>query len=302
MASKIRRLGIVAALALILSLGIVLLALSYSEAGITCESGTGGLSLPVYDLSAVPQSVVEDANSLAEELFGDYEEQCDDFASQLLAIYSEAKDKDFVIIFNPGGWGKDLAEASPDWWGILDGIKSELDSSGYASLLLDYQRTGETLRGCLDEFVEMLTFYPSKAKDLATRVEFLIDNVPDLKVIVAGESTGTVISDSAMTILKDNPQVYSIQTGPPFWHKNLTLDRTLIITDNGIIPDSFSQGDIPAMIAANLEILFGISQPESNSGKILYYVRAPGHDYQWQYPGVYSQILGFLHQNFGIKW
>ena len=301
MASKIRRLGILVALALILSLGIVLLAFSYSGVGVTSEIGAGGISLSVSDPYAVPQSVAEDAAGLAKELFGDYQEKYDDFVNQLLAIYSEAKDKDFVIVFNSGGWGWSLAEASPDWRSILGGIKSELDSSGYTSLLLNYQRTGETLRGSLDECVEMANSYPSKAKDLAARVEFLTNNIPDLRVIIAGESNGTVISDSAMNILEDNTRVYSIQTGPPFWHKNIMLDRTLVLNGNGIVPDSFSQGDFFTMIRSNLRGLFGLSQPGDNSGKILYYVRAPGHEYQWNYPEVYSQITDFLDGIFGIE-
>jgi len=301
MASKIRRIGIVVVLALILSLGIVLLSFSYSEARLTCEIGTGGFSSPVYDLSTVPQSVAEDATGLAKGLFGDRQKKCDDFVSQLLSVYLEAKDKNFVIVFNPGGWGWSLPELSPGWWSILGGIKSELDSSGYKSLLLDYRRTGETLRGCLNEFAEMITRYPSKAKDLAARVEFLTDNISDLRVIIAGESNGVVISDSVMNILEGNPQVYSIQTGPPFWHKNLTLDRTLLITNNGLNPDSFSRGDFLVMIWSNLKSLFGASSTKDGSGTILYYFRAPGHEYRWQYPGVYSQIMDFLDKNFGVE-
>ena len=302
MAGKIRKLGIAVALTAIFALVIVVLAVSSSEVGVTCVVGTEGLPPPVYDLSTVPQSVVDDAASLATELFGDYQEKCDDFANQLLAMYLEAKDKDFVVVFNPGGWGWNLVEASPDWWSILTGIKSELDSSGYSSLLLNYQRTTDNLRGHIDELVEMMTRYPSKAKDLASRVEFLTSHIPDLRVIVTGESNGSIICDSVMNELKDNPRVYSVQTGPPFWHKNIMLDRTLLLTSNGIIPDSFSQGDFLTMIGANLKSLFGLSQPEDDSGKILHFVRAPGHEYKWQYPGVYSEILSFLRQNFGVEW
>ncbi|GAH81153.1 unnamed protein product, partial [marine sediment metagenome] len=206
--------------------------------------------------------------------------------------------KDFVIVFNPGGWGWNLVEASPGWWSIFDGIESELESLGYTSLMLNHQRAVDSFLGCLDEAGEMLTGYQSKAKDLACRAEFLTTHIPHLKVILAGESTGAVITDGAMEILEDNPQVYSIQTGPPFWHENIMLDRTLVLTDNGIIPDSFSRGDIPAMIGGSIRALFGISQPEDETGAILYYVRAPGHDYWWQYPEVCSQITNFLKQNF----
>lgn len=301
MASNIRRLGVLVALTAVLLLGVVLLALSYTEVGIASEIGTGGLPLSTYDLSAVPQSVVEDATRVAMELFGDYQEKYEDFANQLLATYVEAKDKDFVVIFNAGGWGWNLLETSPGWHSIFAGIEAELDNLGYTSLLLDYQRTSEDWRGIIDEGVEMITSYPAKAKELACRVEFLTEHVPDLRVIVTGESDGTVISDRTMNILQDNPQVYSIRTGPPFWHKPIMLDRTLLLDNNGRTPDSFSRGDIPAMLWASLKDLLGLPQPEEESGRILKFLRAPGHDYRWQYPHVYSQITNFLEENFGLK-
>ncbi len=302
MASKIRRLKIGVTLTVVLSLIIVLLSLPFSGTKVIRQIRAGGAPLPVSNFSAVPQSVVEDATRLATELFEDSREKSEDFVKQLLATYLEAKDKDFIIFFNSGGWGWTSPEASPEWQRIFTGIQSELNGSGYTSLLLGHQRTTASLRGHIDEIVEMITLYPSKAKDLARRVEFLTNHVPGLKVIIAGESNGTVISDRAMNILEGNPQVYSIQTGPPFWHKSIMLDRTLVLTSNGIVPDSFGQGDLLTMFSSNLETLFGFSQREDDSGKILRYIGAPGHSYRWQYPEVYSQITSFLDKNFGIKW
>ncbi len=302
MRNKIRKLGVGATLAVVLLLAIVLLIPLSLMPGITCEVMTGGLPPAVSDFSAIPQAVVEDATKLATELFGDYEEKCNNFVSQLLAVYSEANDKDFVMLFNSGGWGRNLVETSPGWCSIFNGIKSDLAGSGYTLLSLDHLRTADSLLGRLNEFVEMITGYPSKAEDLAYRVEFLTSHIPDLRVIIAGESTGTVISDRVMSVLKDNPQVYSIQTGPPFWHQNTMLDRTLIMTDNGIIPDSFSRGDFLTIIRANLKAIFGLSQPKDSSGRVLHYVGAPGHDYRWQSPGVCSPVINFLDDNFGIKW
>ena len=298
---NIRRLGVLVALTAVLLLGAALLALSYSEVGVASEIGTGGLPLSTHDLSVVPQSVTEDATRLAMELFGDYQGKYEDFANQLLATYVEAKDKDFVVIFNAGGWGWNLLESSPGWHSIFTGIEAELDNLGYTSLLLDYRRTEDNLRGIIDEGVEMLTSYPSKAKELACRVEFLTDHVPDLRVIVTGESDGTIISDRSMNILRYNPQVYSIQTGPPFWHEPIMLDRTLVLDNNGRTPDSFSRGDIPNMLWTSLEDLLGLPQPEEESGRVLKFLRAPGHDYRWHYPSVCLQITDFLEENFGIK-
>ena len=299
MTINIRKLGILVILTTVLLLGAALLAFSFSDIGVARGVGTGGLPLPEPDVVAVPKSVVEDAQELSAELFGEYQEKYDDFSNQLLAAYAEARDKDFVVVFNSGGWGWNFLENSPGWHGICTGIELELRSLGYDSLLLDYRRTEANLRGIIDEGVEMITLYPSKAETLARRVEFLTSHVPDLRVIVAGESDGTVISDTVMNILRDNPQVYSIQTGTPFWYKSTMEDRTLVVNHNGRHPDSFSQGDIPAMVWTSLQDLFGWPQPVEKSGSILYWLRAPGHDYRWQYPGVYYQITNFLKENFG---
>lgn len=302
MRSKLYRLRILIPLAVIVVLGVAVLVGSYSEVGVTREVGVDSLPVLTGNLSDIPQSVVEDATVLASGLFGNHQDKCDDFVNQLLATYLVAKDKDFVVVFNPGGWGWSLLEASPQWHSISTGIESVLDGKGYTSLWLNYQRTTDSLMGCLREFAALITDYSSKAQDLVCRVEFLTKNVPDLRVIIAGESNGSIITDSVMNILADNPQVYSIQTGPPFWHKTSLLDRTLVLNNNGMIPDSFSQGDFLTMIRSNLRALFGLSPPETHCGRILYYVRAPGHDYCWEYPGVCSEITNFLEQNFAVKW
>ena len=135
--------------------------------------------------------------------------------------------------------------------------------------------------------------YPTKAKDLAARVEFLTRHIPGIKVILTGESNGAAICESAMRILQENTQVYSIQIGPPCWNKGTASDRSLVLRSNGSVPDAFSQGDIITFIRANLESIFGISQ--DNPGKILVYIGAPGHDYNWQYEGVRLQITDFLY-------
>lgn len=298
---KISRQRIAVVLAIVLPLFAGVLILTASHVGVSSEIYRGELPLSASNLSAVPQSVADDAARLATELFGDSQEKYDDFVNQLLGTYLQAKDKDFVLVFNSGGWGWSLIEASPGWLSIFTGIESELNSSGYTSLLLTHQRTDDTLQGRLDEIVQMITGYSSKAEDLACRVEFLTTNIPDLRVIIAGESNGTVICDRTMDILTDSPQVYSIQTGPPFWYDNIMLDRTLIMTYNGRFPDSFSRGEFLTMTRASLRALFGLPQPENESGRVLSFVQAPGHDYWWQYPEVHSQITNFLDKNFGIK-
>ena len=149
--------------------------------------------------------------------------------------------------------------------------------------------------------IEAADRYPHKAKDLADRVQFLTDHLPDLKIIIAGESTGTVISEKTMAMSQGRPRVYSIQTGTPFWHKPGDLQNTLLINSNGAAMDTFSYGNVPAMIWATVKGWFGISSPEDNPGNILKWLKAPGHDYSWQYPGVCSKVIDFLNENFGRR-
>ena len=298
MAGRIRRLAILTTLSGILVLAIVLLAISYVEVGVTDDFWAEGFGLAASDFSKVPPSVADDASALAAELFGGSQDKYQAFVDQLLGMYTEAKDEDFIVVFNSGGWGWNLPVKSPGWSSILSGIQSELDDLGYSSMVLNYRRTGESSWGCFKEFIEVVSNYPSKAKGLACRVEFLTSHLPDLKVIVTGESNGTVIADNVIDALQDNQQVYSIQTGPPFWHSPATHERKLVLNDNGTGPDAFCQGDIPAMVWASLKSVFGITLPDDRPGTILLHLKAPGHDYSWQYPEVCSQIKEFLTGNF----
>jgi hypothetical protein len=301
MLKKVLRLGVLGALIAVLLFVIVWLTFLYTEVGVANAIGVQGPSLLESDISAIPQSVVEDATRLAKELVGDSQDRFQNVVDQLLATYVEAKNSDVVVFFNSGGWGWNILDETPGWKSILDGIKSELEGLGYKSLVFNYRRTSEGLRGCIKEFIEVVARYPSKAKELAKRVEFLTAHLPDLKVIVAGESTGTVVTDKTMGILKDKPQVYSIQTGNPFWHKPTSLDRTLLMNSNGKTIDTFSYGNIRVILWTTVKGWFGLAPVENNPGTILSWLRAPGHDYSWQYPGVCSEVVKFLKGNFGSK-
>lgn len=301
MLKKLGNLGIVAALLLLPLAAIIGLSLVSSEVDMAFDMGIQEPNLDAVDYSSVPQLVIDDATALAREMYPEAsEEEFQEYVKQLVASYAEAAQQDVVIFFNSGGMGWNLTEETPGWQSILDGITDQLSDLGYKSVVMNYRRTGSGLMDSIREFFEQARKYPHKAQDLAVRVEFLTDHLPDLKVIVAGESTGTVITDKTMLLLKDNTQIYSIQTGMPFWHKPSMHDsRTLLVNDNGLGEDTFSYGNIPAMLWATVKACFGVTQPEDNPGNVLNWLRAPGHDYSWQYPGVYEEIVTFIQQNFG---
>ncbi|MFC1970901.1 hypothetical protein ACFLV0_03065 [Chloroflexota bacterium] len=301
MVKKVSRWGILAALIGVPLLVITWQVLLYTEVGMANEIGEGAQvpRLSESEYLAIPQAVIDDATKVAQEMVGDSHVNFQNISNQLLASYVKASDSDVVVLFNSGGWGWNMIDETPGWSSILDGINAELEDLGHRALVLNYLRTGKGIRGCIREFIEEITRYPSKARELSRRVEFLTDHVPNIKVIVAGESTGTVVTDKTMNILRDNAQVYSIQTGTPFWHKPSLLDRTLLMNSNGTAIDTFSYGKVTTMIWATVKGLFGLLPPEEDPGTILSWLRAPGHDYSWDYPGVCSEVINFLKENFG---
>lgn len=291
MAAKRRRLNIVVILVVAISLSVVLLAPSPVSPATVYVVGAEA-PLQIQDYSAVPQPVVEDAARLAAELFGNDQKKQQKFTGQLLATYLAAKDKDVVVIFNSGGWGWSSILASPYGLDFVAGIESALADLGYTSLMLDHYRTGSNINGLVSELLFAVDKYPAKPIDLASRIEFLTRHLPGIKVIITGMSNGASICEDAMLILGDNQQVYSIQLGPPFWNGSTISDRALVLRSNGIVDDTFSQGDIITIISINVEAMLGISQEDP--GNILLYIGAPGHDYRWQHPAVRSQIIDFL--------
>ncbi len=294
--SRLKRTLLLSAVGFVLLMGI--LAVTFSGIGMISQVEARSINWSEFDTSGLPSEVVDDARNLAGNLYGS-SRMADLYYKQLLLAYSESIDHDFIIFFNPGGWGTRKLQDSPEWNSIISGIRSEIESAGYRVIVLNYHRTYEDFRSKLIELKEMFTGYPNKAKDLSGFVNFLTSHQPGLNVILAGESTGTVICDNAMIWLQDNDRVYSIQTGSPFWHRNYLSQRTLLVNDNGIVPDSFSKGDIITIIKSSFRNALGLN--EADEGTVLNVFSAPGHQYWWQNPGVYTAIESFLEKYFGLS-
>jgi hypothetical protein len=270
-------------------------------AGMGKEIGIHEPELPVADYEVLPQAVIDDAVEVAVELSGNNWYRIQVITDQLLATYQIVQNTDIVIIFNSGGWGWNLIGDTPGWASILDGIQTKLHELGYRTLLLNYRRAGKGMSGCVKEFVEATRWYSKRSRDLASRITFLTEHIPDLKIIICGESTGTVITDKTMGILHDNERVFSVQTGTPFWHTFTELHRTLLMNSNGRGIDTFSYGNLPVMLWSTVRGWFGLTPPDENPGNILSWLKAPGHDYSWEYPGVCSEVVGFLEKQFQVK-
>ena len=172
---------------------------------------------------------------------------------------------------------------------------------GYRTLVLNYRRTSSGLAAIFKEFYEAAMRYPSKAHELAMRVKFLTDNLPDLRVIIAGESTGTVISEKTMTHSQGQPARLQYPDRGAVLASAHRARTDPSINNNGATIDTFSYGNIPAMVWATVKSWFGVKSPNETKGNIILWFRAPGHDYSWQYPGVYNNVVDFIKKNFSNK-
>jgi hypothetical protein len=254
--------------------------------------------LEAPDFSVIPKSVMDYAVRMAQNANDIARKNIKAYADELVSTYMAARNKDIIIFFNSGGMGWNLTKDTPGWASILNGIIEHLEKLGYNPLVLNYRRTGSRFRDSVREFFEAARRYPNKTKDLARRILFLLENLPGVKMIIAGESTGTVISEKTIRFFKDDKNVFSIQTGMPFWHTPVVNERTLSMNDNGLRLDTFHYGQVRAILWATFKSWFGVKlQP----GTILSWLKAPGHDYSWQYPGVSSVVIEFLNKNFAAK-
>ena len=246
---------------------------------------------------AIPSAVAKDAVQTAARLFPKDASAREEFREQLLAAYTLTWDKDVLIIFNPGGWGYAPISTSPGWGTILAGMTAELASRGYSSIALDYQRSTKSRRGQFSEFQASTGASAVKAGELAERTMFLTRSLPQLYVILTGESNGCVTADTALKLAKsDTGRILAIETGPPAWYKNGASDRALVLRSNGTVPDAFSNGDLGAILRANIAALFGKSA--AAPGKVLLYIGAPGHEYSWGHPAVGDQVTAFIDSHF----
>ena len=258
-------------------------------------------------------TVEQQAWQLAAEVVGSGKKAQEQFVSEVLDLYSRIKDSDLVIFCNSGGWGNKPLSSDYQGQSWLTGIEAELTQLGYKPYLIDDIRTGDGLIERFLEFKEHLTRYPSKAKVLAAKIDFLTQNIADLKVIVTGQSNGAALAGEVANRLKDNSRVYSIQVGIPFWHGVHEVNNSLVIDNSGVGSDALTQRDLLTIIKSNWGKLFILNHAPAFTPVDWFISRAvliltsynfglgleaPGHEYMWEYPGVGPVIEAFLVKNF----
>ena len=217
---------------------------------------------------------------------------------QFQEILNSATNSDVIIIFNSGGWGNTPLEKAEDFTPIIEGIQQTLSERGYNSLVIPYIRTKDDFLGKITGARDFLSSFKSSSEILAEKVEFLVEQFPDKKIIMAGLSSGAALVDETIEEISENSQIYAIEAGVPFWtppsRHPYNSENILQLNNSG--KDSLSAGEIRTLLFTLIKApvkwisskISGQNLPFSQA------FHAPGHDYLWDSPEVGSQIVTFL--------
>lgn len=253
-------------------------------------------------------AVQNEASEVAKQLFGRRSAARAEFTRGLLEIYEKAQDKDFLVIHNPGGWGSSRLERCLDWErSIVEGVRTTIDRLGYTSATTQYFRSDDSLWSHFLDTKEQVRIFLqgrySKAKVLATELNFVMHHLDRVNIVMVGISQGAGFSNAVMRQLGDGHRVYSIELGTMFIQlpRRVCTDHTLAIDENGVAPDPIVRRDLLAGTRAYVAAPFRwmkyqiIRKPRRFTRCVV----MPGHDYSWEYPRVRQRIETFLRARFG---
>ncbi|MDY6833725.1 MAG: hypothetical protein SVY53_02870 [Chloroflexota bacterium] len=215
--------------------------------------------------------------------------------NELLEWYEIAKEIDFLLVYNTGGFGGSPIEQDEEWPTVLEAVQSELASLGCTSDIVEFKRGGYGSGEIIPTIGDMFNMFSETAPELAGRLGFLLKYCPELKVIITGRSTGAAFCKEVMLLLEPETNIYSIQAGLPVWYNSSAKDeRTFIIEEDD---DPLSNGNIGVLIKHNLGRIPTTTPPEEGSLQILsWYLKVPGHAFNWDLMGEEGQhkLIGFI--------
>lgn len=246
----------------------------------------------------------EEAALLAEGLFKDDSEKRALFIQRLLDICDLVKDKDILLIHNPGGWGTTHLENLLQWErSIVEGVTLTIGKLGYKWVLMQYFRSEKNWRSIMGDIREQTHFFFNKAKIMAAELEFVTRHFSTLQVVMIGVSQGAAFSNAVLQNLDGLNRVSSIELGMPFPYKSkrVLTDRTLALDSNGLMPDALMEWDVPTILKTYISAPFRWVKYKllGRQVKFTYCINLPGHDYNWDYPEVQRQIEEFITLKFG---
>jgi len=212
-------------------------------------------------------------------------------------ILEKAKNSDIIIIFNSGGWGNTPFEKAEDFGPIVKEIQKTFNEWGYNSVVIPYSRTKDSFLGKIAGAKDFLNSFNSSSSILADEIEFLVQNLPDKKIVIAGLSAGgafvTKTYEKVSERTKDS--ILAITAGTPFWIKSSDSENVLNLNNAG--KDSLAKGEIKTLLLSLLEpplkwLYARISGENLSLSRLTN--QFVGHTYNWDTTA--SEITSFLAQ------
>lgn len=213
---------------------------------------------------------------------------------QLQKFLSACSSKDFLIIFNSGGWGHTSLEKATDFRSIIWGIQKELNRRGYSSLVIPYIRAKETLFGKVLGIKDISSFFGSQSKYLAKQIDKFLHVYPDKKIIMAGLSMGALFVDETMKRVKKKESVFAIKIGMPFYADHILSENIIEISEE---EDALARGEGRILFFSTIRGLkkWFSAKIKGEPLTLSKAVNIPGHHlYSWDYHPVKEKIIDFL--------
>jgi len=168
-------------------------------------------------------------------------------------ILETAKNSDVIIIFKSGGWGNTPFEKAEDFGPIVKEIQKTLNGWGYNSIVISYNRTKDNFSGKMAGAKDFLNSFESSSNLLAEEIEFLVEKLPDKKVIMTGLSAGGAFVTKTYEKVSEEARssILTITAGTPFWVKS--PDSENILQLNNVGKDSLAKGEIKTLFLSLFE-------------------------------------------------
>ncbi len=256
-------------------------------------------------------NVVNDAQTLAQRLLGTSHNKKADFVNRVLSNYAAVRDKDILIMHNPGGWGFTDIENLIDWErSIVEGVKQTISNTGCSWVFLQYFRSGSKWWNRCLNIPEQVRYYLTgrfiKAELLAAELNYLTEHNSKLKIFLLGVSQGAAFGNTVMKHTGNNQRVFSIELGTFFAYlrrRNIT-ERTLVLDSNGLVPDPIVHFKLWPGVKSYVTAPFRWVRfrMQGKPAKFTYCINVPGHEYEWQNPNVGAPIEKFILTNLGYKY
>jgi hypothetical protein len=254
--------------------------------------------------------IQEKAAKLAAVLYRGNAKKQSELVARLIDTYYKAVDKEVLVIHSPGGWGcTDIANLIAWEKSVVEGVQSALTEMGTDWVLVQFFRAGKSKWNHFKHIPQQtVNFFSGKTRlvpVLAGELQFLAENIKGLKILLLGASQGAAFNNEVMKNVKNTYEIYSVELGTFFAQlpRRVITSKTLAIDSNGLMMDPVVHWNFLKTLRAYVQAPFSWLKYKMAGEPVKFTVciNVPGHDYNWEYLSVRSQVTKFLEANLGAK-